>query len=110
MKKESLEIFKAIEKAVYQVDKYKSFVYDISDRHQKRILGGDVGTAHDLTMSSSSRTSSTSSLPRVIDFQVGDPVMRQSSTSSGGAGAGYVSFVDSETLSLIDENHILLDA
>lgn len=103
-----MEIFKAIEKAVYQVDKYKSFVYDISDRHQKRILGGDVGTAQDLVMSSSSRTSSTSSLPRVIDFQVGDPVMRQSSTSSG--GAGYVSFMDSETLSLIDENHILLDA
>lgn len=108
LRRESDEIFKAIEKAAYQLDKYKSHVYDLSDRHQKRVIGGggaagsDCGTL-EYRMSSSSRASSASSLPKVIDFQIGDQVSTP--------GGGYISLGgDSEAISLIDENHTLLDA
>lgn len=102
MKQESEEIFKTIEKAVYQVDKYKSYVYDISDRHQKRILGDQVNGEHrEVSMSPCSRTSSTGSVPKVIEFQIGEPPTLQRSLLLG---------TDGETVSLIDENSTLLDA
>lgn len=106
LRRESDEIFKAIEKAAYQLDKYKSHVYDLSDRHQKRIIGGGSegsNLEYRLSSRSSSGSSLAQSLPKVIDFQIGDQV----STSGG----GFISLGgDSEALSLIDENHTLLDA
>lgn len=104
LRRESDEIFKAMEKAVYQADKYKSHVYDLSDRHQKRIVEGPgTGeTSHfEYRLSSSSRTSSVSSLPKVIDFHVGDQVSVGGGVPFGG---------DFEAFSLIDENHTLLEA
>lgn len=104
LKQESDEIFKTIEKSVYQVDKYKSYVYDISDRHQKRILGDQMNGGagqREFSMSPCSRASSTGSVPKVIEFQIGEPPMLQRSLLLGTEG---------ETISLIDENSTLLDA
>lgn len=103
LKCESDEILKAIDKAVHQVDKYKSYVCELSDKHQLRVLsgetGGQNGVGESLT-SSCSRSSSSSSLPRVLEFQIGEQMMRQSSVLGS----------NSEALSLIDENSTLLEA
>lgn len=100
-----------IEKAVQQVDKYKLYIYELNEKHQRRILGegaleNENGTA-ELALTSISKTSSASSLTRLIDFQIGDQVTRQ---ILGPSEENPLFAGDSVTMSLIDENSQLLDA
>lgn len=110
LKQEADEIFKAIAKAVYQTDKYKSYTHDISDRHQKRILSGEStsSVSGEIVLSMGSRASSTASIPRVLEFQIGDQVPPGPFAETAGGFSSYAA--DCEAMSLIDENSTLLHA
>lgn len=82
-------------------------MYDISDRHQKRILGESAANGGmDFAISASSRSSSASSLPKVIEFQIAESPRN----SVAGAGVSSMGLDGTEAMSLIDENSTLLNA
>lgn len=104
LKRESDEIFKTIDKAILQVNKYKANVFDLSDSHQKRILGDLEPVMSSISRTPSSSAISAESIPRVIDFHIGE----KATGTTGYTSSQFLS--ESDARSLIDENHTLLEA